>query len=177
MESKPLDDRNVVALQLGRPARGRFVVSVRCSFGYPQVIQVHPIVDGKPFPTLYWLTCPFLCAQISGLEAEGWVKRLETRMAGDESLRLSMRDAHRRYINRRDAQLSLEERSALETDGTLIGLSGRGIGGISDWTRLKCLHTHVAHALAGRNPIGDLVLAMLTARECSPQQVICSAYV
>ncbi len=176
MEPKSLGDRAIVTAQLGRTARGRFDVRVRCSYGYPQVIRVHPVVDHDPFPTLYWLTCPFLCARISELEADGWIKRLEARMAENASLQQSMQHAHRRYIRQRDGQLSPAERSALEAEGTVTGLAGRGIGGISDWTRLKCLHTHVAHAMVDENPIGDLVLTMLPTCECSSQQVICSAY-
>ena len=176
MESKALKDREVVAAQIGRSPRGQFVVSVRCSYGHPQVICVHPVVQGKPFPTLYWLTCPFLSKEIDHLEAAGWVKRLEDRMFEESDLRIAMQAAHRRYRQQRDQSLLPEERAALEANGTIVGLSGRGIGGISDWERLKCLHLHAAHELADENAIGSIVLSMLSACECSPKQVICSAY-
>jgi len=138
---------------------------------------VHPVVHGKPFPTLYWLTCPFLAKEIDHLEAAGWVKRLEARVMGDPSLGEAMQEAHRGYCEQRDRLLSDRERAALEDDGTLRGLTGRGIGGIADWNRVKCLHLHVAHALAVKNPVGSIVLDMLLADECSRQEVICSAYV
>lgn len=176
MESETLKDRKVVAQQIGRSPRGQFAVSVRCSYGYSQVIRVHPVVQGKPFPTLYWLTCPFLSNEIDHLEAAGWVKRLEARMIEESDLRSAMQAAHRRYGRQRNRLLSLEEKAGLEADGTTVGLSGRGIGGISDWDRLKCLHLHVAHKLADENTIGGIVLGMLPARECLPKQVICSAY-
>jgi hypothetical protein len=140
------------------------------------VIRVHPVVQGKPFPTLYWLTCPFLSQEIDHLEACGWVKRFEVRMAEERALRSAMQTAHRRYGLLRDQLLSPEEMDALHESGTIVGLIGRGIGGISDWDRLKCLHLHVAHGLADENPIGDLVLGMVSTRECLPKQVICSAY-
>jgi len=171
-----MNDDKVVAGQLGRTPRGAFSVSVRCSYGYPQVIRVHPVVEGKPFPTLYWLTCPFLSREIGHLEAAGWVKQLEARMAEEPELRSAMHEAHQRTWSRRDQLLSSEEKAALAADGTLVGLEGRGIGGISDWDRLKCLHLHAAHALADENPTGSIVLRMLPALECSPQQMICSAY-
>jgi hypothetical protein len=176
VERETIDDRTVVAAQIGRAPRGEFAVSVRCSYGYPQVIRVHPVVHGKPFPTLYWLTCPFLSKEIDHLEADGWIKRLEARVMDDPSLGGAMHEAHRQYCEQRDRLLSDNERAALEHEGTLRGLTGRGIGGIADWDRVKCLHLHVAHALADKNPIGSIVLAMLPTGECSPQEVICSAY-
>ncbi|MFC2079030.1 DUF501 domain-containing protein [Candidatus Bipolaricaulota bacterium] len=176
MESKALNDREIVAAQIGRSPRGQFAVSVRCSYGYPEVICVHPVLQGKPFPTLFWLTCPFLAKEIDHLEAAGWVKRLENRLTESTDLRSAVHQAHQRYCRQRDDLLSIEDRAALEADGTIGGLTERGIGGISDWDRLKCLHLHVAHELADENPIGSMVLSMLPARECSPKQVICSAY-
>jgi len=176
VESEILKDREVVAAQIGRSPRGQFTVSVRCSYGYPQVIRVHPVVQERPFPTLYWLTCPFVSKEIDHLEAAGWVKRLEDRMFEESDLRTAMQAAHRRYCQQRDHSLLPEERAALEANGTIVGLSGRGIGGISDWDRLKCLHLHAAHELADENAIGGIVLGMIPARECSPKQVICSAY-
>jgi len=176
VEPEVLKDREIVASQIGRSPRGQFVVSVRCSYGYPQVIRVHPVVQGKPFPTLYWLTCPFLSKEIDHLEAIGWVKQLEDRMIRESDLHSAMQAAHQRYCRQRDRSLSSEEKATLEANGTMVGLSGRGIGGISDWDRLKCLHLHAAHALADENAIGSIVLRTLSARECLPKQVICSAY-
>jgi len=176
VESKALNDRKIVAAQIGRSPRGQFTVAVRCSYGYPQVIRVHPVVQGKPFPTLYWLTCPFLSKEIDHLEAAGWVKRLEARVLEEQELSSAMQVTHRRYCLKRDQSLSDDERASLEANGTIVGLTGRGIGGISDWDRLKCLHLHVAHDLADENPIGSIVLGMLSACECASKQIICSAY-
>ncbi|MBU1048844.1 DUF501 domain-containing protein [Candidatus Bipolaricaulota bacterium] len=176
MECKDVSDRRIVGQQLGRRPRGVFRVSVRCSYGYPQVIRVHPVVAGKPFPTLFWLTCPLLAREIGHLEADGWVKHLETRMMEQPELRDAMRQAHQRTCAIRDELLSADEKAALTANGTLVGLVGRGIGGISNWDRLKCLHLHAAHELAEANPVGRAVLDMLPVIECSSQQVICSAY-
>lgn len=177
MESQRLNDLAVITVQLGRPPRGAFTVSVRCSYGYPQVIRVHPVIEGKPFPTLYWLTCPFLSKEIGHLEAEGWVKRLEARMAENGELRSAMHKAHQSTCIQRNQLLSSDEKASLSSaEGTLVGLEGRGIGGIADWDRLKCLHLHAAHALADENPMGSIILRALPSMECSPQQVICSAY-
>jgi hypothetical protein len=176
VESEMVMDRQIVARQIGRPPRGDFAVSVRCSYGYAQVIRVHPMVGDKPFPTLFWLTCPYLCKEIDHLEAGGWVKRLEALIASDPKLRSAMHEAHRRYMAQRDRLLSAELGIGSDGRNVLKGLRGRGIGGLADWDRLKCLHLHTAQALADENPVGAAVLSMLSATKCPPKQVICSTY-
>lgn len=170
MERVSLDDRRMVERQLGREPRGAFSVAVRCPHGHPQVLRVAPLVDGRPFPSLYWLSCPFLCRAVGGLESQGWVGRLESRVADDQELREALSRAHEEYIAAREELVTPELRRT-------SALAGRGIGGISDRRRLKCLHVHVAHALAGTNPIGEIVLEMLPARVCSPTNAICSSLV
>jgi len=139
------------------------------------VIQVRPVVKGLPFPTLYWLTCPFLVRAIDRLEATGWVKRLEGLLAEDPALAAALRRAHAEYIAERLDLLPECERAELEARGMLEALRDRGIGGIADPRRLKCLHLHAAHALARSNPIGDRVLELLPERECPEGEMICSA--
>ena len=175
MESIPLSDRAVIAAQIDRQPRGLLGVPVRCSYGYPQVIRVRPLIDGEPFPTLFWLTCPYLAKEVDRLEAVGWIGRLERRLAADETLRVGMEQAHRRYAEERSALLSEDERRTIESRGLASGLLKKGIGGIADRRRLKCLHLHVAHALADENPIGEIACGMLLAIECGPDEVICSA--
>ncbi len=172
MDNQALTDRRVVAAQLGRTARGGWCVAHRCRYGYPQVIRVDPVVAGRPFPTLYWLTCPFLRKEISRLEADGWVKRLEARMAASPELSAAMDAAHDRYRRARNALLPDAPTDPVVTESLM-----HGIGGIADRRYLKCLHLHVAHALAGDNPIGAIVLDLVSEPACDEEKVICSAYV
>jgi len=174
MDALSLDDARIVEKQIRRSLRGSNTVAVRCAYGYPQVLTVHPVLDGEPFPTLYWLTCPFLAKAIDRLESQGTIPLLEARMRRQPKLRLSMQQAHRRYRAQRSALLRSDARAQLERSGMLAALESRGIGGIADAAGIKCLHLHVAHALADRNPIGSIVLKMLDACACSPDKVICS---
>jgi len=173
MESIRSDDRAVIYAQIGRSPRGLLGVAVRCDYGYPQVIRVSPWVDGAPFPTLFWLTCPYLSKAIDRLEADGWIGRLEGQLANDPQLQQEMERAHRRYIDARAAALTAEDRDAIEAAGTGPSLFDRGIGGIADWRRLKCLHLHVAHELVGANPIGRRVCEMLPSLQCPADEVRC----
>jgi uncharacterized protein len=124
-------DRAVVARQLGRPPRAFVRVVVRCPFGRPAVTEQAPYDDaGEPFPTTFWLTCPHLVAAVSRLEAAGGVERWSRAAADDPELRRSLEDAN-------------EEQRRLRPELDLgVGGARRGAGS------LKCLHAHVAFALA-----------------------------
>ncbi len=117
-----------------------------CHLGIPMVIESHPrLEDGAPFPTLYWLTCPVLVKRVSKLESAGWLKDTSERLSVDPGLRSRFTEAIERLIARRD-----------EHD-VLTGQEAPPGGGPE---RVKCLHAHVAHELAGgSNPIGALGLA------------------
>ena len=175
MDRVTLADLETISWQIGRRPRGVRAVAKRCSFGFPQAIQVVPVIAETPFPTLFWLTCPHLLREVSRLEADGWVGRLEARMAGDAELADEMADAHVRYIALREGLLTPAAKEQLMVQGRYDALNDRGIGGLSDRSRLKCLHLHVAHELGESNPIGAIVLDQLAEPECSEKKGICSA--
>ena len=133
--------------QLGRPPRGLRAVAHRCPCGLPSVVRTSPrLEDGTPFPTLYYLTCSRLCSRLGGLEADGVMREMTERLTSDPELAAAYRCAHEAY---------LAERDRIEPLGTDVS-----VGGMPD--RVKCLHAHLAHALAagpGVNPFGDEVLA------------------
>jgi hypothetical protein len=104
------------------------------------VIETYPIVDGTPFPTLYWLTCVRASKAIGGLEAAGWLKRLSARLLEDEAFGAAYAAADADYVSRRDALYPLDDAG--------------GIGG-GPADRVKCLHANYAHHLVcGCNPVG-----------------------
>ena len=176
MEPVSLEDKKVIACQLGRSPRGLVGISKRCVHGYPQVVSVSPLIDGKPFPTLYWLTCPFLFHAIASLEAGGMIRKIERQLHNDPCLTKQLVHAHRSYIEERKRLLSQDDVAFLEENAMLPALMERGIGGIADYSRIKCLHLHAAHALVGDNPVGKIVLQSLTHRECPSDTVICALY-
>ena len=61
-----------VAALLGRVPRGLRSIAVSEAGGEPVVIRVASVVDGRPFPTLYWLVGARLSLQLDRLEAAGW---------------------------------------------------------------------------------------------------------
>jgi len=152
-----MDDRAVVARQLGRAPRAFRRVAVRCPYGRPAVTEQEPYdAGGEPFPTTYWLTCPHLAAAVSRLEAAGGVERWSAAATGDPELADSLARAD-------DEQRAVRRRLAGGREGHDGGASLElGIGGAGRHGSLKCLHAHVAFALA--NPeyeLGERILAEL----------------
>lgn len=141
-------DRAVVERQLGRAPRALRRVVVRCPYGQPAVTEQSAYDDtGRPFPTTFWLTCPYLVAAVSRLEAAGGVERWSRAAADDARLASSLRraDAEQRRIR---PQLDLG-----------VGGAGPGAGG------LKCLHAHVAFALARPGyELGERIVAEIEPR-------------
>jgi uncharacterized protein len=140
-------DLEVVEEQLGRRPRGTRAVAHRCPCGNPDVVETRPrLDDGTPFPTLYYLTCPHATAACSRLESAGVMRDMQDRLSTDPELAARYRAAHEDYLKRREAITHVPE------------IENVSAGGMPD--RVKCLHVHLAHALAagpGVNPFGDEV--------------------
>ena len=159
------DQRARVAALLGREPRGLRAIPVEDVHGEPLVIRVASVVDDKPFPTLYWLVGAELCLRIDRLEAAGWIARLQGRVDGSAALQQTMHDDHARHREDRSRFLSDAERQLLSEKGMQAALDERGIGGISEPTRIRCLHTWYASHLVSPNTIGQLVDELLAEGE------------
>lgn len=163
-------DLAVIRWQLGRPPRGVVAIARDCVHGFPQVTVNRPLLRGgsgfEPFPTLFWLTCPYLVREVGKLEARGLIKRFEERISRDASLREAYLRAHEDYRRERRSLLSAEDRALLGEVGA-EGVMETGIAGLGNPLRVKCLHAQLAHYLArGSNPIGEEVARMLPALHC-----------
>ncbi len=92
-------------------------------------------IHGRPFPTRFWLACRALGDAVSRLEAAGGVRELEADPIMAE---------HILAANARHRELH----------------AGFNIGGTRDPARVKCLHAHLAFAMAtGGSQIGDWIAA------------------
>lgn len=153
-------DKDIIMIQsqLKRKIDNFSKVSCRCVHGFPAVIESLPARNGRPFPTLYWLTCPFLRKAISRLESQGWIQRFEESLKRDRAFRNRYLKANIEVANRR---------SLLSTGSYDEYLSKLGTGGIRDLRTVKCLHLHVADFLSGvDNPIGETVVDALDKLWC-----------
>lgn len=153
-------DVESVSIQLGRPARDIIAIAARCVCENPVVIQTAPrLEDGTPFPTVYYLTLPAATSAVSTLEASGLMLDLQRRLAAEPELAAAYAKAHRGYLADRQLLGNVEE------------IDGISAGGMP--TRVKCLHSLVAHSLAkgaGVNPLGDIALEQCS---WSPNRCVC----
>jgi hypothetical protein len=125
-----VDDRAIVARQLGRAPRAFRRAVVRCPWGRPAITEQDAFDEnGEPFPTTFYVTCPYLAGRIARIEAEGGVERWTRAASADDELRESLEAAH-----------AEQRRIRPELPG--------GIGGATRTGSLKCLHAHAAFALA-----------------------------
>jgi hypothetical protein len=155
-----MDDRAIVALQLGREPRAFRRVVARCPWGLPAVTEQHPYgSDGEPFPTTYYLTCHHLVAAVSRLEGAGGVERWTEAVDRDPELRGELERVT-------EEQVAIRRSLAAGRIGNDAAASlSWGIGGSRNPTALKCLHAHVAYALARPGyRLGEAMLAEVPER-------------
>jgi hypothetical protein len=147
---------------LGRTARGLRDIPVTGAGGEPRVIRVASLVAEKPFPTLYWLVDPDLNYRIDQLEAGGLIAELQALVDRDPVLQEAMAEDHLAHIVLRNSLMTEEDRTRLQTLGFYDSLQSRGIGGIENPTRIRCLHTWYAAHLVTPNTIGRLLDERMT---------------
>ena len=129
-----MNDREAVALQLGREPTTPFRVAARCPAGLPSVIENERHLS---MPTSFWVTCPTLRAAISRVEASGGVRAAQDAVGAKE-----VDEVHAEHFARY---------------GTRVAGVGEPGG------RVKCLHAFMALHISGTmpNPVAEWTLARL----------------
>ncbi|WP_043529176.1 DUF501 domain-containing protein [Litchfieldella xinjiangensis] len=158
----------IITEQLGRAPRGIQAVAATDGEGTPLVLRMEPIIDGKPFPTLYWLCSERLKVVLSQIEAQGVIKRLEAQLLEEPEFLAAYHQSHRDYVAQRWHYMTPEHRADIERLGYASLLSERGVGGIGKWDQVRCLHTQYAHHLCGDNAIGQWLDAVYGIPDCLP---------
>jgi hypothetical protein len=150
-------DKDIIRQQIGREPQGIVKIAARAKNTVPLVLQMRSIVDGKPFPTLYWLCSKDLSKAIGSIETTGWVKDIEQRIATDESLKEQFFANQQQYVNKRRQEMTAQDSALIEQRGFNEMFERYGIGGISQWDKVRCLHMQYAHHLVDTNVIGEIL--------------------
>ncbi|MBB3191219.1 DUF501 domain-containing protein [Halomonas cerina] len=158
----------IITEQLGREPRGIEALAATDGEGTPLVLRMAPIVDGRPFPTLYWLCSERLKVELSRIEAVGVIKQLEARLQRDADFLAAYHRSHEDYVRARWAVMTEAQRAEVERLGYGEVLRIRGIGGITNRDQVRCLHTQYAHHLCGDNAIGQWLDAEYGIADCLP---------
>ena len=166
-------DREILLMQ---NAGKKFDISVvhavakRCRAGYPQVVVCLPFpYASQPFPTLLWLTCPYLMKKCGELESQRKISELEDIF----KLRKSEVDKwHREYSSLRAELITRETENLIKgkSDRMWNTLMSSGAGGM-DWHKapsaVKCLHLQIAGYLGMKwHPAEDYLTAEFFTFEC-----------
>lgn len=151
------DTKAHIAVLLGREPRGLEEVIVKGEGGDPLVIRVASLIDDKPFPTMFWLVDPALCYRIDQLEAAGYIAKLQQQVDSDQDLQAGMKEDHLAHIALRRDYMPTAIDQRLRELGYADVLELKGIGGIADFGRIRCLHTWYGAHLVVANTIGRLL--------------------
>lgn len=164
----------LIEQQLGRTPRGLVGIAHQTAEGVPVVLQMRSLVDDQPFPTLYWLCSRDLHRALARIEDQGWVKHIEAQLAHndslyDESLYNAYQQDQQAYVAARWQAMDDVDRARIEALGFLELFNRYGIGGIANWSKVRCLHMQYAQHLVMGSEIGrrldaEFGLAGLTIR-------------
>ena len=161
-------DIEEIAHLLGREPRGLRAIAVRTTGGRPVVLQVASLVDDKPFPTLFWLVNPQLNLAIDRLESAGVIARLQSQLDADSTLQQQLAKAHRAHIRLRSTLMTNDDRRRIRQLGFESIFAQRGIGGIQNFARVRCLHTYYAAHLVCPNIIGEWLESWWRTQQAAP---------
>jgi len=161
MQKIDRQQREIIKLQLGREPHNLMGIARYCPFNKPAVLITKPYsVEYGVFPTIYWLSCPYLVKEVGKLEDKGIIRELTKRLHNDSEFKRKMQEAHENYRKQRLDYLnedSSENINNVSADIVKV-LKSSGVGGIRDKQGIKCLHTHLADYLVnGQNPVGKFV--------------------
>ncbi|MDR3127709.1 MAG: DUF501 domain-containing protein, partial [Bifidobacteriaceae bacterium] len=147
-------DFTIIANSLKRIPRAVIDVVTRCVCKNPIVVRCWPFLSDKtPFPTHYYLVSNDYIKNISALESQGLMVKLNQMLKTNKQFSQQYLQAHKSYIKDREKFAAVDE------------IANFSAGGMP--TYIKCLHSHLAHSLAklslakqsGINPVGDYLLA------------------
>tara|TARA_R110002049_G_scaffold84501_5_gene215019 strand:- start:464 stop:979 length:516 start_codon:yes stop_codon:yes gene_type:complete len=148
----------IISEQLGRTPIGALEVVTLDRDKQPAVLKVDPLADGKPFPSMYWLTSPLLHKAISHIESTAWIKEFENiTLPQNEEYKNRLKADNENYRKLRWDLFQTLHRSEEVSPAFVKVIKESGIGGIQSFDRVRCLHMHYAYHLVHGGLVGELL--------------------
>ena len=144
-------------------------VSRRCRYGFPQVTVCDPMRKDRPFPTVFWLSCPWMSKRIDELESGGHVRSLGEYLSRGKQE--EWKTFNFEYILFRVFLLGFSRAERIRRDRVALweALTSTGAGGIriGGDISVKCLHLQTASMIGlGWHPGEEWLFANLGKLEC-----------
>lgn len=150
----------------------------RCLHGFPRIIMLSPVKSELTGDQIYyeslsnilWLTCPYLNEKIHAIEDLGYISRISRFVSNNHQMKEKMSAAHSHFYYLRK-RLYRDFFKDLYPE-KLIGLFNTGVGGVRDYTSLKCLHMHFSHYRIYDNNIAGYITQRVLANtiDCRDKQ-------
>ncbi len=155
------EDREFFEFSTGRKPDSVVAVVRRCKAGYPLSFASLPVVRGEYFPTIFWLTCPYLIKICGKLESALYHQLLENEISRSPKLSEELLNATGKL---RKVRIELARAAEIELPEEV---AEKGIGGVKNPNSVKCLHAHLAAGLAGiESPVSKAIYEAITVLEC-----------
>jgi hypothetical protein len=123
----------------------------------------------KPFPTSFWLVCPFLLRTLGKIESDGGVAEMREKSFGSAD---EWREYHLLHALIRLSMLGGAQRAYLRNRRRPLyrAICARGAGGAAysaDPIAVKCLHLQAASYMAlGHHPMSGWLSSRVSEWEC-----------
>ena len=155
------DDLTTIEQQLGRVPHGFQEVMRRNAEGLPAIIRVASLVNATPFPTLFWMSDVELSQQVYQHESKGTTRQIQDLIDGSSELQARMKQDNLDHIQLRESYYSEAIRTQIAELNLEDSFAQKGIGGNSNFSRVRCLHAYLAAHLVKHNVVGELINEVL----------------
>lgn len=155
------EDLSIIKEFIGRTSADVVSITKRCHFGYPQVFLSSPLIRGKPFPTLFWLCCPYLVREVARLESKKLQRKIMEILKDNPHMKNEMDTVDKKF---KEFRRILTKALNVKLPENVLATS---IAGSQKTWSLKCLHAYLALELSGLStPVGRVIVNELSDLEC-----------
>jgi len=154
----------------------------KCRFNYPQVLICRPVGKKfRPFPTSFWLVCPYLIKLAGKIEAGGGVKELENFLIKNKLEKKWHEYNFLHQLIRIKLMNKNQAKFMRKFHGKIFkSLIRGGVGGINynfENVNVKCLHLQTASFIAlNHHPASEWLKSKGLCLEAYCDKILCKNF-